>query len=466
MAISGLARAPAVAGMFYPDGPDELIHMVDRFLADAKRRMPASLPVPKAIVAPHAGYVYSGALAARAHARLAPSADTITRVVLLGPAHRHAFEGLAVPGVDAFDGPLGPVGLDRPAIERLKTLPGVVELDEAHRLEHSLEVHLPFLQRVLGSGFRLVPVVVGRASADTVAAALEALWGGEETRIVVSSDLSHYLADADARKRDAATRTAIETLAPERIDSHDACGARPLHGLLRLARLRDLRATTIEICNSGDTAGPKDRVVGYGAWALTEAAETRLTDEGRDMALACAARSIRNGLARGKPSQVRLGTFGPELEAMRASFITLTIADRLRGCIGTIPPRVPLVQDVVENAFKSAFQDPRFKPLERAEFDSLTLSISILGAPGRMRFRDEADLLGQLRPGIDGLIIEADERRGVFLPQVWEQCADAEEFLAKLKAKAGLPRDYWSDRLAARRYTTETFKRPVAALAL
>ena len=184
------------------------------------------------------------------------------------------------------------------------------------------------------------------------------------------------------------------------------------------------------------------------------------------MLLGCAARSIRNGLARGKPSKVRLGTFGPELEAMRASFITLTKGQALRGCIGSILPRVPLVRDVVENAYKSAFKDPRFGKLAKAEFEQLTLSISILGAPGRMRFEDEADLLGQLRPGVDGLILEADRRRGIFLPQVWEQCADAAEFLTKLKRKAGLPEDYWSDRLAVQRYTTESFKRPVAELAI
>ncbi len=466
MATPALSRPPAVAGMFYPGTAGELARMVDGLLETARAEISGSAPVPKAIIAPHAGYVYSGATAARAHARFAPISDDVERVVLLGPAHRVAFDGLAVPSVAAFEGPLGPVPLDRAAIEGLKTLPGVVELDEAHRQEHSLEVHLPFLRRVLGDGFRLVPIVVGKADAETVAAVLEQLWGEAETVIVVSSDLSHYLDDTSARTRDAATRTAIETLRFERISAGDACGAGPIHGLLRLAQLRDLRATTIELCNSGDTAGPKDRVVGYGAWALTEAAATRLTEEGRAMLLACAARSIRNGLVRGRPSKVRLATFGPELEAERASFITLTVGDRLRGCIGSVQPRAPLVRDVVENAFKSAFEDPRFKKLGSREFGRLTLSISILGAPGRMRFGDQADLLGQLRPGVDGLILESAKRRGVFLPQVWEQCADAAEFLAKLKVKAGLAKDYWAEDVVVHRYTTETFKRPVSELAI
>ena len=467
MALSQTARAPTVAGLFYPADADALQEMVDGFLVEAQAGLRASLPVPKAIVAPHAGYVYSGALAARAHARLAPRAGEITRVVLVGPAHHLAFDGLAVPSVQAFDGPLGPVPLDTDALAALRGVAGVVELDAAHTEEHALEVHLPFLQRVLGPGFRLAPVLVGRASAEMVAAALEAVWGGAETAVVVSSDLSHFLDDTSAKARDADTRRAIETLDLARITPQDACGARPLHGLLRVAQLRDLRATTIDTCTSGDTAGPRHRVVGYGAWALTEPAATRLSDEARAMALDCAARSIRHGLAKGAVSKVRLGTFGPELEAMRGSFITLTGAEeRLRGCIGTIQPRVPLIRDVVDNAFKSAFRDPRFKSLTRAEFAGLTLSISVLGAPGAMRFDDEADLVAQLRPGVDGLILAASKRRGVFLPQVWEQCADGRDFLAKLKRKAGLAPDFWSADITVQRYTTETFKQPVAALAI
>ena len=277
---SAEVRPPAVAGMFYPAEAEVLRAEVDAFLAAAADVRPPDAPVPKALIAPHAGYRYSGAVAARAYDRLAPLRDGIARVVLLGPAHRVGFTGFAVPSVAAFDTPLGRVPLDGAAIDALLALPEVAVSDPAHAEEHSLEVQLPFLQRILGS-FHLVPIVVGEVSAEAVAALLERLWGGPETVIVISSDLSHYLGYEAAGRRDGATRTAIESLAYRRLGPEDACGARPVNGLLRLAQLKDLRATTLELRNSGDTAGPHDRVVGYGAWSFTEGEASRTSKTGR-----------------------------------------------------------------------------------------------------------------------------------------------------------------------------------------
>lgn len=260
-------RPPAVAGLFYPGEAATLRASVVECLATAPTSGQTSSPTPKAIIAPHAGYVYSGPIAAAAYARIAPSRDTITRVALLGPAHRVAFEGLAVSDADAFATPLGRVPLDREAIERIATLPQVRTLDAAHASEHSLEVHLPFLQEVLGD-FRLVPLVVGDATADEVGEVLDALWGGPETLIVISSDLSHYHDYDAARRLDRATSRAIETLRPQDIGYDQACGRIPVNGLLTVAKRRGLHATTLDLRNSGDTAGPRDRVVGYGAWAF------------------------------------------------------------------------------------------------------------------------------------------------------------------------------------------------------
>lgn len=257
-------RPPAVAGTFYPAEPGELHALLDRLLRDAAvdHASPA-----KALIAPHAGYIYSGAVAASAYARLQPLREQITRVVLLGPAHRVAFRGLAASGADAFRTPLGDVPLDRTALAQLGDLPQVRLLDQAHALEHSLEVHLPFLQRVLKS-FTLVPLVVGEASYAEVAEVLERLWGGPETLIVISTDLSHYHDYATACRMDAATSRAIAALQPERIDYEDACGRNPVGGLLSLARARGLRVEVADLRNSGDTAGPRDQVVGYGAYVL------------------------------------------------------------------------------------------------------------------------------------------------------------------------------------------------------
>ena len=265
-------RPAAVAGMFYPAHPRELGETVRGLLAEAAAAGGESAaPVPKAIVAPHAGYVYSGAIAARAYARLAPLAGIVRRVVLIGPAHRVPVEGLCVPSVASFETPLGRVPLDREAIDGLRDLGSVPVWDTPHAQEHALEVHLPFLQTVLGT-FALVPLLAGDASGEAVAEVLERLWDGAETLIVVSSDLSHYLDYAAAQRLDRATCNAIEALDASALRWEQACGRVPLMGLLTLARRRRLAVETLDLRNSGDTAGDKRRVVGYGAWAFSEPA--------------------------------------------------------------------------------------------------------------------------------------------------------------------------------------------------
>jgi AmmeMemoRadiSam system protein B len=266
-------RRPAVAGAFYPADPAQLRGAVDRLLA-AATPAPREHPSPKALIVPHAGYVYSGPIAASAYARLAPLARDIRRVVLLGPAHRVPFRGLALPGVERFATPLGEVAIDADAVAALRRFPQVLESKAAHAGEHSLEVQLPFLQRALGE-FRLLPLVVGAASAQDVAEVLDLLWGGPETLIVVSSDLSHYLPYRDAQRIDRATADAILAMDP-RLDHEEACGATPVNGLLRAARQRGLAPSLIDLRNSGDTAGDRrSGVVGYAAFEFTEATDVR-----------------------------------------------------------------------------------------------------------------------------------------------------------------------------------------------
>lgn len=256
-------RSPAVAGTFYPSNPDKLHHMLRGFLGAVSGVGPA----PKALIVPHAGYVYSGPVAATAYARLTQRADTIERVVLLGPSHRVAFSGLAVCDATGFSTPLGTVPVDPDGITRALELPYVHIIDEAHAFEHSLEVHVPFLQEVL-KAFSLVPIVAGDATPEEVSQLLERLWGGEETLIVISSDLSHYHDYATAQRMDSATSRAIETLNYAAIDYESACGRVPVCGILHLARQRRLKVETIDLRNSGDTAGPRDNVVGYGAYVI------------------------------------------------------------------------------------------------------------------------------------------------------------------------------------------------------
>lgn len=268
---SHTTRLAAVAGQFYPDDPDELRAQVSGYLACAQS---VTDEPPKAVIAPHAGYMYSGPIAGSAYACLAQGRDTIRRVVLLGPSHYESFRGLAASTASAFASPLGTVPMDEAALEKAGTLAQLTYLDQAHRQEHSLEVHLPFLQVALGD-FTLVPLLVGKASPEEVAQVLEKLWGGAETCIVVSSDLSHYLGYEEAQATDRAAAAAIEALDLDALEPDQACGCRPIRGLLRAARDHGLRCRTLDLRNSGDTAGRRDRVVGYGAFAFLEAKSPR-----------------------------------------------------------------------------------------------------------------------------------------------------------------------------------------------
>jgi MEMO1 family protein len=262
------SRPPAAAGCFYPADPRRLRAEVAALLDDAAVEMP---PRPKALIVPHAGYVYSGPIAAAAFAAARGQARTITRVILIGPAHHAWVPGIAVPTVEAFETPLGAVPLDGAALAAISDLPFVVRDDAAHAPEHALEVELPFLQSVLDA-FTLVPLLVGDATPQQVAAVLERLWGGLETLIVVSSDLSHYLGSDAARRRDAATAAAIERGDWISLGPDEACGCRAIAGLLIAAALAQLTARRLDLRNSGDTAGGRAHVVGYGAWAFSDAA--------------------------------------------------------------------------------------------------------------------------------------------------------------------------------------------------
>ncbi|HWH70705.1 MAG TPA: AmmeMemoRadiSam system protein B [Candidatus Sulfotelmatobacter sp.] len=257
-------RPAAVAGQFYPRDADVLRRTVEELLAQAP---PPGERVPKALIAPHAGYIYSGPIAASAFSQLIPARGLIQRVVLLGPAHFVAVHGLAATSAEAFATPLGRVLVDLAAMRQVSLLPQVKVLDAAHAEEHSLEVQLPFLQVVLRE-FTLVPLLIGEASPEQVSQVLDALWGGPETCLVISSDLSHYYSWHTARRLDGATAQAIEGLQPERIRPNQACGHIGVQGLLQAGRQHGLHAHTLDLRNSGDTAGPREQVVGYGAFGF------------------------------------------------------------------------------------------------------------------------------------------------------------------------------------------------------
>jgi AmmeMemoRadiSam system protein B/AmmeMemoRadiSam system protein A len=437
-------RAPAVAGTFYPAEPDLLRRMVDDLLAAADRSHGDTI-APKAIIAPHAGYVYSGAVAASAYSRLRSARGCIRRVVLLGPVHRVPVRGLALPGVEAFETPLGQVALDLDAIATALTLPQVTQSAAAHQFEHALEVHLPFLQRVLGD-FKLVPFAVGDATREEVAEVLDLLWGGDETLIVVSSDLSHFLSYDAARRIDGETATRILDLRSD-IDHQRACGGTPVNGLLLAAHRRHLKVQLLDLRNSGDTAGSRDRVVGYGSFAVLSTEAIQENAGAALIALARAAIAEKFGEHLSCPEQTGW------LQQTRATFVTLTLNGELRGCIGSLEAKRPLGVDVRENALGAAFRDPRFKPLTAEEWKDTHVEVSLLSPLEVLEPESEEALQAMLRPGIDGVLIQYGHHRSTFLPQVWEQLPKPRDFLASLRRKAGLPPDLFEPGFKVWRYT-------------
>ncbi len=440
--------------MFYPADPGALAQGVDACLAKAA---PPALS-PKAVIAPHAGHIYSGDIAGSAYALLAKRRGEIKRVVLLGPNHRVAFRGVALSPADVWETPLGNIAVDKVSRDAVGSEQGSMISSEPFAGEHSLEVHLPFIQRALGD-VEVLPILVGQAPREQVSAILEKLWGGPETAIVVSSDLSHFHDYETCRKKDEETTSAIECLNPSGLEGDRACGYFSIHGLIDQAQRRDLRVTALDVRNSGDTQGGRDRVVGYGSFAFEYAHSARLDEENRKVLIDLAKNVVRNAAQNGgkKPNLEIKGTLPRPLLAQRATFVTLTIGGQLRGCRGSVIPNRSLLADIADNAWKSAYDDPRFKPLSPEELENLDFHVSILSTPRRISANSEEALIRALRPDTDGLLIREAGRQALFLPSVWEQVPHPVNFLHQLKLKAGFPAEHWSGSFEAYRFGTESF---------
>lgn len=448
-------RPAAVAGVFYTENTAQLESEIAAMLGSAAR---ASGACPRMLVVPHAGYIYSGKIAATAYHELQGRADHIRRVVLIGPNHRVPLRGIALPTAEFFDTPLGPIPLDTEALNDIAHFPVAEWNDLVHAREHCLEVQLPFLRQALGA-FRLVPLVVGECAPERVAEVLEKLWREEDTLFVVSTDLSHYHPYREAQAIDADSAMLIEGRQPT-LRPDQACGAHALNGALLVAKNHDLSIRRLSLLNSGDTAGSRDQVVGYGAWALfspsAEQSEGNTCDESQQLkhaALSLAKDSLRRAVNHLPPP--RASDAPAALQTTGACFVTLHRHGQLRGCIGSVEAHRSLAQDIIDNAAASALQDHRFMPVQPHELPEIELEVSLLSTPEELPVTSFEALAATLRPGVDGLILREGRQRATYLPAVWSQLPEAEDFISSLLRKGGWPPHYWSPDMRAWRYTVE-----------
>jgi AmmeMemoRadiSam system protein B/AmmeMemoRadiSam system protein A len=445
-------REPVYAGSFYPATRSELKASIEQLVSQVK---PVHVNQPphtslKAIIIPHAGYIYAGLTAA--HVSLVLKENRFSRVIVMGSDHRIGFQGCAISDVSAYETPLGSIRIHDDAVRmrRDKYLFQTVPLSD--RLEHSVEVVLPYLQYFLIE-FEFIPIVTGHGQGlvERVSAALDPLLD-QNTLLVASSDLSHYLPHKDAVVRDRETIEIILNLEADKLINREnaACGKIPILILINMARRYDWKPVLLHYSNSGDTAGDRSKVVGYGAIAfyggssMQHSIDPQSLDKHEGQTLVRLARQtiaekLGKSSIKADPEDLKETAF----QARRGTFVTLTIDKQLRGCIGNLDPGESILAGIKRNAINAAFHDPRFPPLKPAELDRVDIEVSILTEPYPLEYRDSKDLLAKLRVNVDGVILRKGSASATFLPQVWEQLPRPEEFLSHLCLKAGLSADTW-----------------------
>ena len=443
------------AGSFYPQDPEELNKLLDSYKEDRLVEYRS-----KAIIVPHAGYMYSGHAAMAGFQYLEPGEN----IFIIAPSHHESFNNIAMPEYTFFETPLGNLEVNNRLIAEIAENFPCIIADEVFDKEHAIEVQLPFLQNLfhphrqsaadfvknlkkIGRKIRIVPILTGNCDYRLISDLISTYW--ENSSFVISSDLSHYYTLQQCRQIDTYTATIIETGRIEFLQQPQACGLIGIKGLVDFANNNDCTMIRAEMYNSGDISPEKDKVVGYGSWFLYPGSRNDFIEKNYSKyVLETAKKSIiseMNGeeyIPRQIPSV--LTEYG-------ASFVTLKLNGELRGCIGSIYPTKPLILDIIDNAANAAFRDSRFAPLGEEELDRLELSVSILSAIERINFKDERDLLSKIYP--HGVIIAEKDKRAVYLPVVWEQLPDREIFLNSLKEKAGLPPNYFSKTIEAYKFS-------------
>ena len=448
-------RYPAAAGSFYPRDGRELSAAAAELVASADRRLRVSDgDIPKAIIVPHSALYFSGSVAGAGYAALKRLKPFVKRVILLGSSHQGKYFGVSLSQAQYWEMPNRRFETDRELTGKLIKMQGVGFDSGAHEAETSLEMQLPFIHAVFGKDVKIMPVLIEDASIEQVTDLIDAVWGGPETIVVVSTDMTVGQDAKTVRKSIQNTARLLEKKDYQSVKPKYFCAPLPVEGLLAYAKENNLNVRTIELQTSADVYPMTDKVIGFGAFGVydtDEASQENSFEKMEDLVrshqeelLRVAAQSIITGFERGRPIRLRESRYPEELREKGATFVNIYYNGALRGSAGSGEPTRSFLEDIAENAYAAGFSDFRFIPLDEEEIKDAEISISFLTSPQPVRFDGEEDLLSKIKPQKDGLILKERSNRALFLPQIWETFSTPREFLAHLKQKAGLPADYWS----------------------
>lgn len=445
-----IVREPVVAGIWYPADAGELDSLVGQYLNNSEKIGQGNV---KALIVPHAGYRFSGQAAAYAYNQLEDNYDTL---IVLGPSHHYSFLGASILNVTHYKTPLGEIKLSDKAKELLKS-EYINTVPQAHSEEHSLEVQLPFLQKTLGD-FELIPIVIGNANPNDLAKTLMP-YIDSKTLIVASTDMSHYHPYEECVAIDSRCINSITKMDIAEAAKCEMCGDLAVITLMMIAKEKGWVPKLLKYANSGDVTGDKSAVVGYAAIGFYDEETKEVNNEEQEFLLKLARLTLELALKEGKQPVVDESKLTQKLKTVQGCFVTLEKNNLLRGCIGHILPQKQLYQCVIENSVNAALHDSRFSAVEYGELEDIEIEISVLSVPEELKFDSPQDLLNKLSPHVDGVVLKSGAQTSTYLPQVWEQIPDKQEFLANLCAKAGLSTNCWQQPEAKiETYQAQVFK--------
>lgn len=456
-------RYPVAVGSFYPRNGRELSAQTAKLLDTADRRLRTSEgDIPKAIIVPHNALYFSGLTAGAGYAALKKLKPFVKRVVVIGSSHQGKYFGISLSQARYWEMPNRRFEIDEELTGKLIKMQGVGFDNGAHEAESSLEMQLPFINAVFGRDVKIVPVLVEDASIEQVSDFIKAVWGGPETVVVISTDMTAGKDAETVRQAIEKTARSLEKKEYKVIKDKDFCAPLPVAGLLAFAQENNLNIKKLDLQTSADAFPMTDKVIGFGAFGIFEEDKDENENQkerlesvlyaNQEILLRVAAQSVVSGFDRGRPLRVKESRYPEELHEKGATFVSIYHNGVLRGSAGSPEATRSVLEDIAENAYAAAFSDFRFVPLDEDEIKDAEISILFLTRPELLSFENEEDLLTKIKPNEDGLIVKERSNKALFLPQIWETFPSPKEFLIHLKQRAGLPADYWSPTVKVYRF--------------